>query len=197
VASDKEVGRVIDQNPDPNEMVTQGSTVELSVSAGPDTVEMPDLTGYTQDEAKTALTNLGLKLGSVTQVDNKPEDKGKVIGTKPAAGQSVAVGSAVDLNVSSGKAVVPDVVGKSRNDAASQLSDLGFRIKTTYVASTQPEDTVLKQSAKAGTKLDYGSTVTLTVAQPPPPTPTQTQTTPPPTTKTTIPLPSITTQATP
>jgi serine/threonine-protein kinase len=85
------------------------------------------------------------------------------------------------------------VVGKTRNDAASQLSDLGFRIKTSYVTSTQPEDTVLKQSAKSGTKLDYGSTITLTVAQPAPPTPTQTQTQTPPPTTTTVPVPTLTT----
>jgi serine/threonine-protein kinase len=197
VASDKEVGRVIDQSPGADERVAQGSTVALSVSAGPDTVDLPDLSGYTQDEARTALTNLGLKVGTVTQVDNKPDDKGKIVGTQPAAGQSVAVGSAVNLQVSSGKAVVPDVVGKTRNDAASQLSDLGFRIKTAYVSSTQPEDTVLKQSAAAGSKLDYGSTVTLTVAQPPPPTPTQTATPTPTTSTITIPPTTITIPPTP
>jgi eukaryotic-like serine/threonine-protein kinase len=197
VASDKEIGLVIDQNPGPDEKAAPGSTVTLSVSSGPDTVDIPDLNGYTQDEAKAALANLGLKLGTVTQVDNKPDDKGKVISTTPAAGQSVAVGSAVGLNVSSGKAVVPDVVNKTRNDAASQLSDLGFRIKTSYVTSTQPEDTVLKQSSPAGTKLDYGSTITLTVAQPAPPTQTPTQPPTTTTTTTTAPVPPITTPPTP
>jgi serine/threonine-protein kinase len=196
VASDKEVGRVVDQNPGADEKVAPGSTVTLSVSAGPDTVDVPDLSGYSEDEAKAALANLNLKVGKVTQVDNKPNDKGKIIDTEPAAGQSVPVGTAVALNISSGKAVVPDVVGKTRNDAASELSDLGFRIKTTYVTSTETEDTVLKQSAKAGSKLDYGSTVTLTVAQPAPPTQTPTQT-PSTTTTTTGPLPPVTTPPTP
>jgi serine/threonine-protein kinase len=196
VASDKEIGLVIDQTPGPEEKAEPGSTVNLSVSSGPDTVDIPDLHGYTEDEAKAALANLNLKLGTVNQVDNKPDDKGKVIDTNPAAGNSVPVGTAVSLNVSSGKAVVPNVVNKTRNDAASQLSDLGFRIKTTYVTSTQPEDTVLKQSAPAGSKLDYGSTITLTVAQPAPPTQTPTQT-PSTTTTTTIPVPTLTTPPTP
>jgi serine/threonine-protein kinase len=195
VASPKEVGRVIDQSPGPDEQVARNTTVMISVSAGPDTVDIPDLTGYTEDEAKAALANLNLKVGKVTPVDNKPDDKGKVVGTDPAAGASVAVDSVVNLSVSSGKAVVPQVVGKSRNDAASALSDLGFRIKTTYVDSTEAEDTVLKQSAQAGQKLDYGSTITLTVAQPAPPTqtPTQPPTTPP---TTTITVPPITTPPT-
>ena len=42
-------------------------------------------------------------------------------------------------------------------------------MKTTYVDSTEPENTVLKQSIKAKTKVDDGSVITLTIAQPPPP----------------------------
>jgi len=69
-----------------------------------------------------------------------------------------------------------------RNEATDKLAGLGFNTRTQYTESKEPENTVLKQSAKAGSKVDYGSTITLTVAQPPAPTPT---TTPPPTTTTT------------
>ena len=92
------------------------------------------------------------------------------------------MGSKVSLKVSSGKVEVPDVVGKTRDEAASALSDLGFRNRTTYVESDQDEDTVLKQSVKAGTLADFGSQITMTVARPAPPTPTTTTTTAPPTT---------------
>ena len=201
VASAKDIGTVVDQSPSGGDQVARGSTVSLSVSSGPDTVPVPDLRGDSPDEARTLLTSLGLKLGTSTPVDDSSVDKGKIVSTDPASGQAVAVGSTVNLNVSSGQVTVPDVVGKLRSDAASQLSDLGFRIKTTYVTSTQTEDSVLKQSAKAGTKLSYGSTITLTVAQPAPPTPTPTTTTtttPPPTTTVTVPpVPTLTTGATP
>ncbi|QGN58623.1 Stk1 family PASTA domain-containing Ser/Thr kinase [Nostocoides sp. HKS02] len=200
VASAKDIGTVIDQSPSGGDLVARGSTVSLSVSSGPDTVPVPDLRDDSPDEAKTLLTSLGLKLGTSTPVDDSSVDKGKIVSTDPASGQAVAVGSTVNLNVSSGQVTVPDVVGKLRSDAASQLSDLGFRIKTTYVTSTQTEDSVLKQSAKAGAKLSYGSTITLTVAQPAPPTPTTTTTTttaPSPTTTVTVPpVPTLTTGAT-
>jgi beta-lactam-binding protein with PASTA domain/predicted Ser/Thr protein kinase len=179
IASPKDVGTVVDQSPTGGEQVARGSTVTLSVSSGPDTVPIPDLKGDSIDEARTLLTSLGLKIGTSTQVDNSDVDKGKIVSTDPASGQTIAVGSAVNLNVSSGLVSVPDVTGKLRSDAASQLSDLGFTIKTTYVTSTQTEDSVLKQSVPGGKKVAYGSTITLTVAQPAPPTTTVTTTAPP------------------
>ncbi len=183
VPSAKEQGLVVDQNPTANDRVNMGSKVTLSVSGGPNTVEVPDLAGFTVEEATAALKNLGLSVGGTQKVNNTRVDKGKVVESSPAAGQSVDVGSAVTLKVSSGKVVVPDVVGLTRDEAASTLSDLGFRNKTTYVISGKREDTVLRQSIAKGTLADYGTQVMLTVARPAPPTPTTT--TPPPTTTTT------------
>lgn len=193
VASSKDVGVVVDQSPGAAEMVASGSTVGISVSAGPDTVELPDLKGFTQDEATARLANLDLKVGTIKEVDDTGLDKGKVFTTSPAAGEEVAVGSAINLNVSSGKVTVPNVVGKTRNEAADILGELGLSVKTTYVDSTEPENSVLKQSIKPKTKVEDGSTITLTIAQPPPPE--QTPTTPP-TTATTEPTTPPTTPTT-
>ena len=199
VASPKEVDTVVDQNPEGGGSAPRGSTVELSVSSGPDTVAVPDLSGYSAAEAKVALENLGLKVGKTAQVDDTEVDKGKIVSTDPAAGQTVPVDTAVTLKVSSGLATVPDLTQKQLSDAVSELSDKGFHYKTKLVPSKEAEGTVLKQSVKAGTKVDYGTTVTLTVAQAPAPTPTtttSTTTTPPPTT-TTTPPPTTTTTAPP
>jgi len=197
VASTKEVGHVVEQSPGADEMVPRGSRVALSVSAGPDTVELPDLTDYSEDEARTALTNLNLKVGATKLVDDSGLDQGKVVSTNPEKGTSVAVGSAVGLEISSGKITAVDVVGKSRSDAAQVLGDRGFRIKTVYAESAETEDSVLKQSIKPGTKVDDGTEITLTVAQPPRPTPTTVTTTTPPTTTTTSPPPTTTTATAP
>ncbi|SES48079.1 serine/threonine protein kinase [Pedococcus cremeus] len=182
VPSTKDEGTVVDQNPQEGEKVQRGSKVTLSVSGGPSTTEVPNLAGFTVDEAKQALSNVGLTFGGTQQVNNTRVDKGNVIESSPAAGTSVDVGSAVTLKVSSGKVEVPDVTGMTRDEAASALSDLGFRNKTTYVESTEPEDTVLKQSIAKGELADYGTQITLTVARPAPPTPTQTTPTQTPTT---------------
>jgi eukaryotic-like serine/threonine-protein kinase len=195
VASEKEVGHVVEQSPGADEMVARGSRVSLSVSAGPDTVEVPDLKGFTEDEAKARLATLNLEVGDTQRVDDSGEDKGRVASTTPEAGQSVAVGSRIVLKVSSGLITMPDVLGLSRTEAAEKLSDAGFRIRTVYTESRETEDSVLKQSIKEGAKVEDGTQVTLTVAQAPAPTPTTTTTTtpPPPTTTTTAPPTGTTT----
>ena len=180
VNSPRDVGTVVDQSPGGAEMVAPGSVVSLSVSIGPDTVDLPDLKGYNQDEAKTTLTNLGLKVAATNkEVDDSGVDKGKVVSTSPAAGETVAVGSTVTLSVSSGKVSVPDLQGRTRSDASDDLNAKSLNVKTVFKESSEPENTVIAQSIKAGTKVDEGTTVTITVAQPPPPTPTTTATTPP------------------
>ncbi|MDR6863259.1 Stk1 family PASTA domain-containing Ser/Thr kinase [Phycicoccus sp. 3266] len=196
VASPKDVGTVVDQNPGDGEKAPKGSQVQLSVSKGPDTVQLPDLKGYGQDEARTALANLDLTVASeVKTVDDSGVDKGKVVETSPSAGTTVSAGSEVVLTVSSGKVTVPDVVGRTRNDASDALSQKGLNIKTVFKESTEPENTVIAQSIKADTKVDDGTTITITVAQAPTPTPTTTTTTtpttPPTTTTTTPTLPTL------
>ncbi|MGA8978262.1 MAG: Stk1 family PASTA domain-containing Ser/Thr kinase [Pedococcus sp.] len=199
VASTKEVGHVVEQSPGGGEMAARNSRVQLSVSAGPDTVDVPELKDFSQDEATAALDNLNLRVGSVKAVDDSGLDKGQVVDTSPGAGESVAVGSEVDLTVSSGKITTPDVVGKSRSEAAQILGDLGFRIKTEYVESSETEDSVTKQSLKKGQKVDDGTQIVITVAQPPRPTPTTTTTTTtaPPATTTTTPSATTTTATAP
>ncbi len=53
---------------------------------------VPDLKGDSIDEARTLLTSLGLKIGTSTQVDDSDVDKGKIVSTDPASGQTIAVG---------------------------------------------------------------------------------------------------------
>jgi serine/threonine-protein kinase len=183
----------VEQNPQEGEQVQRNSKVTISVSGGPSTTEVPDLAGFTLDEARQALQNVGLTVGDTEKVDNTRVEKGNVIESEPSAGTSVEVGTAVTLKVSSGKVEVPDVVGMTRDEAASALSDLGFKNKTTYVESNEPEDTVLKQSIAAGKVADYGSQITLTVARPAPPTPTETPTTETPTETPTTEAPPTTT----
>ena len=118
VASPKEDGTVVDQNPQANERVSQGSKVTLSVSSGPNTVDVPDVAGFSVEEATARLKEVSLTVAGTEQVNNTDVEKGKVVETKPASGQTVNVGSAVTLRVSSGKVEVPDVVGMTRDEAA-------------------------------------------------------------------------------
>ena len=79
-----------------------GSAVALVVSSGPAPVAVPNVVGLSQAAAETAITGAGLTVGTVTNQNSDTVPSGDVISQSPAAGASVAPGSAVALVVSSG-----------------------------------------------------------------------------------------------
>src|SRR5919199_969861 len=84
-------------------------------------------------------------------------------------GASVDQGTTIVLSVSKGPqpVAVPSVVGSSFATASSELQAAGFAVARRDVASSQPKDTVVDQSPKAGTSAPPHSTVTLFVSKGP------------------------------
>jgi beta-lactam-binding protein with PASTA domain len=93
------IGRVISQTPAAGSNVAPGSAVVLVVSLG---VKVPNVVGNTQAAAQTALTNVGLTVGTVTTAPSETVPIGNVISQTPGAGVNVAPGSAVALVISFG-----------------------------------------------------------------------------------------------
>jgi len=164
-----EKGRVIDQSPPAGQKHPATTTVTITVSSGPGEATVPDVHGYNEGSAKTAIAAIGLTVSKVEPVDDPSVDKGLVIETVPKAGDTVPAGSAVVLKISSGKVKVPDVVGLDRGAATQALTDIHLKYKTTFSDSTQPEGTVLRQT-HSGKVVDAGTVIELVVAQAAPPT---------------------------
>ncbi|MSV85685.1 MAG: Stk1 family PASTA domain-containing Ser/Thr kinase, partial [Actinobacteria bacterium] len=95
------VDLVISQDPGKDVTVKSGSTVNLVVSSGIETVELPDVTGLAQAEAEKQLIAKGL-LVKITPQESADIASGTVISQSPAALVPVAVGSVVELMVSKG-----------------------------------------------------------------------------------------------
>ena len=93
-------GSVIAQSPVGGTSVAITSAVNLSVSTGPPPVAVPNVVGLTLADATTAITAAGLVLGTVKMARSDAVPSGSVISQSPAAGTSVARGSAVNLTVS-------------------------------------------------------------------------------------------------
>jgi len=93
-------GSVIAQSPVGGTSVAITSAVSLSVSTGPAPVAVPNVVGLTLADATTAITAAGLVLGTVKMARSDTVPSGSVISQSPAAGTSVARGSAVNLTVS-------------------------------------------------------------------------------------------------
>ena len=168
-------GEVIQTDPRPGATVQQGSEVTLIVSSGPRMVNMPPLIGLQRNVAEARLEARNLEFEVTEREDEAPA--GEVIEQRPAPGQRIAVGTVVQLVVSSGveQVTVPDLIGQLRPDAVSGLRGLGLvpQVTEQEVTDRSQQNVVVQQSPGGGTAVDAGSTVGLVVGRyvAPPPTP--------------------------
>jgi serine/threonine-protein kinase len=183
-----ESGKVISSDPAAGAKVSKNSQVDLVVSSGVKQVQVPQLEGLSQDAAQRQLTLAGLKVGQVTE-SNAPSTSppGTVLSANPTPGTMVADGASVNLTIVSAKVPVPDVRGKSEDEARSILGRYGFGVTTKVQESNQSSGTVLAQSPAPNSSQNRDATITLTISQEvtPSPTPTPTPTGSPTTTPTT------------
>jgi serine/threonine-protein kinase len=149
--------------------------VNITVSNGKEQVAIPELVDLeSTDAATTALETARLVLGRVTPRDSdKPE--GTVIAQSPKAGETVDVGTKINIVVSSGNVPVPDLLGMDQIAATNALSKLGFLLAINPVAITDgtvPAGTVVRQDPSADSMVLKGSKITLTLSKLPDVTPT-------------------------
>ncbi|MFF3510618.1 Stk1 family PASTA domain-containing Ser/Thr kinase [Streptomyces sp. NPDC002573] len=161
-------GTVISTDPSAGERIRSHDSVTLTVSDGPETVQVPDVKGDPVARAQERLTKAGLVPGMVTQAFSEDVPKGSVIGTDPGAGTKRHGGSAIALTVSKGSPVeVPQVAGSDLDEATAQLQDEGLKVKIadTQVTSEFDAGKVARQSPDPGKQVAEGDTVTLTISK--------------------------------
>ena len=157
--------KVLRQDPDPGEQAAKSATVTLAVSSGPGKVRVPSVRNLSQARAIKELARSQLKV-TADPTPSGTVKQGSAIGTSPKEGTEVDRGSRVRLFVSSGpeKVTVPNVIGLSRESAESRLDREGLSVQVQVQDSIKPEDEVIAQSPGAGTKLDSGDRVTITIS---------------------------------
>jgi eukaryotic-like serine/threonine-protein kinase len=158
-------GRAIDTSPPQGTLAERGTSVTLNVSKGPEQVQVPDVTGETEDNARSAVEGAGLRVGKVTEQESEQES-GTVIAQSPAAGKNVAKNSPVDITVAKGVAV-PDVVDDTEDDARQALEDAGFEVRVRDRTTTNADEDgiVLEQNPAADEERAQGSRVTIIVGR--------------------------------
>ena len=135
-SDDVDKGFVIRTDPAEGERLTTGGVVILYVSKGPEIIEleMEDLTTKTVDEAKKWLNNQKLDLDiKVEEKENLEVEEGKILSTKPAAGEKIKTGDTVIIYVAKGmkSEYMPSLAGKTEEDARKELSKLEKDLKLT------------------------------------------------------------------
>lgn len=155
------VYRVVDANPS-----APSSTVQM--------VKVPAVKGLSADGATSTLENYGLRT-KVVHVRQAADTANQVVSQSPVAGSSVAKGSTVTITVNDGpkQLTIPSgIVGMTEAKAKEALKQAGFADSaiTTKADDPKTESTTAKKgevtavSPDAGSTVDDGTTVTLTIA---------------------------------
>ncbi len=131
--------------------------------SGNEKVTVPDVTGKPIAQARTTLEQAGFKVGTETEVYSSDVSSGNVVSTDPKAGEQAEKGATIKINVSKGteQVNVPDLKGKSADDAQKALSQAGLNGQQgdTVYSDDVAEGAVASQDTSAGSKANKGDTV--------------------------------------
>ncbi|GAA1392300.1 Stk1 family PASTA domain-containing Ser/Thr kinase [Pseudonocardia kongjuensis] len=162
-----QVGRVISSDPGPGQRVPGNSSVSLVIGREQQTIAVPDVSGSSAEEARSALRNAGFSSIETSEVDGGG-NAGSVVGTDPSAGTRVARDQTITIQVSRGNQTqIPNVVGQRVDNAVNTLREAGlsFSIQTTDVSDPSQNGVVLSQDPAGGSQASDGQQVTLTVGR--------------------------------
>jgi beta-lactam-binding protein with PASTA domain/tRNA A-37 threonylcarbamoyl transferase component Bud32 len=167
-------GQVIRTDPAGGAQVEEGSTVGLFVSAGPDTITVPNVVELSEERAISTLEAAGFNVDNISSVPaDSLEDEGTVIGVSPAEGSQASPNAPIRLQISTGTIALPDVAGKTEGEARNALVEAGFsagQISTSSVERDDvPQGTVVGTEPGVGTDVGAGEDIVLLVAVPTPP----------------------------
>lgn len=163
-------GKVISQDKAAGTKIAKNTTITVKISTGEENISIPNVVGKKQIEASNILEDAGFKV-AVNQQYSDTVDSGLVISQTPTASTQSIAGTSVTITVSSGaepakKATVPNVIGLSESAARQAFDSVGISVttKTENVSSKSSDGKVIVQSIAAGSSVDVGSSITITVA---------------------------------
>ena len=174
VTSTAAAGTVLAQTPQAGRTAPTGSTVILSVPKATTTITVPSVVGLTPVKAASAIGAKGLQAGEHHAVlQHIPQGAGHRHhpGGRLAGGQERHGGP--DRVLGRCQAVVPNVLGVTKNTAVATLTTKGFTnvvARTTTTCKATQSQKVVTQSPKAGTTVTTGKPVTILICTPTTPT---------------------------
>ncbi|WP_411100081.1 Stk1 family PASTA domain-containing Ser/Thr kinase [Streptomyces sp. x-45] len=164
---DQKKGSVCDQDPEQGTSVDKESAVNLVVSTGAPKVAVPNVIDKNVDEATKQLEDKGFDVE--TKQTESSQDEGTVLSQNPDPGKELEKGSTVTLEVAKAeeKATVPDVVGRSCDEAKAQMESSGLEATCTDQPTNDPNqvDKVISTTPAANQQVDPGSKVTIVVGK--------------------------------
>ncbi|MCL4079542.1 PASTA domain-containing protein [Coriobacteriia bacterium Es71-Z0120] len=146
--------------------VTVLAIVGVSVAARASRVLVPAVVGLPQPDAINRLQKAGLVVEDGGTLFSNDVPRNHVISQEPAAGSTVERGTSVRIVLSAGAETfaMPDVIGRSADEASRELSELGLTVSTQVVESQLASGTVLESFPAPGAEVRAGTPVRLSIA---------------------------------
>ncbi|MGW4085118.1 Stk1 family PASTA domain-containing Ser/Thr kinase [Streptomyces sp. NPDC004822] len=163
-------GKICTQSPDSKTKVDKGSEVDVVVSTGAPKVTVPSVIGISLEDARKKLEGDDFQFTIKTETrEVSSEEPGTVLDQDPARGEEVEKGSTITLTVAKEQeqSTVPDVVGRTCDEAKAQMDDNDLTGNCTEVDTQDPNQVgkVISTSPTAGSKVDKNSTVTIQIGK--------------------------------
>lgn len=170
-------GLVISQDPEPDTKIKVTRTVTLSVSLGPELREVPDVIGYTLNDARIKINKNELNVTDPIQERTSNDyPAGVVIDQDPKPGSKLSKGSGVLLFVSKGpqpvSRQVPSLIGLTVDEARAELDKLKLKLDPNAGRATSTNyfaGQIVNQSPAKGTEVQEGSIVQVILSNGPGP----------------------------
>lgn len=165
-------GSVISATPAPGNSVRVGTAITAVISRGVEQKKVPDVVSKPQAEAEKAVEEAGLSVGAVTEDFSDDVAAGAIISSSPASGEMVNHSSAVAMVVSKGRrpATVPDVTGKSLEEATAAIQEAGLTLSgsTEAFSDDVAAGLIISSDPAAGAEgYFYGDSVSVVVSKGP------------------------------
>lgn len=161
-------GKIISQTPATDDKVVPSEAkIAFVVSKGKEPVTVPNLVGMTSSLAVQSLADIGITSPDITY-QYSDQDKGDVIAQSPNSGQQAIPGeTTVTLVVSSGikKVTVPDLTGKTKDEATKALSDLGLTMTTTEEYSNTVKEGSVISNDQTNQEVEKGTAIAVVLSK--------------------------------
>ena len=157
-------GTVIAQTPEADAEMRKGDSMVVTVSLGPSRLVTPDVMGLTRVEAAAKLKEKGLSMVVFKSPSTEPIDT--VIAQNPQKDEPSVVGQEIEVTLSGGSTLVPDLTDQTYDDALKMLKENNLtagKVEYGEVASEDKIGKVLAQTPAAGTMAVLDTQVTLTI----------------------------------
>ncbi len=165
---DYAAGNVCYQSIASGEQVQEGSALLITVSLGAEPVEVPDMLGMTEKEAIAVCEAVGLSVSVSGSEYSSSYAEGLVCSQSVSAGTSVQMSESISITLSLGeeKFSMPNLLGMTQTAASSVLSSYGVTIVVSgsEYSSSYAEGQICTQSISAGSDIQSGDTVTVTLS---------------------------------